>query len=153
MNLIQYTPEQLLAMDNPKPIIPPITPLERYNLLKRKYIGSARKFRKFHFIAIINCTKIHVFNGVDDLVVIVDNSSKGVIEARLRCLELFNTISKTQRELNELERNKRDYKPHDYFQLRKKLKELVECENKNGGFMFSLYDGNVLIDLSLGYNR
>lgn len=153
MNLVQYTPEQLLAMDNSRPIIPALTPLERYNLIKRRNIGTSKRFRKFHFIAITNCTKIHVFNGIDDLIIVVDNCFKGVIEARKHCLELFTTISESQKELNELERNKRNYKPHDYYQLKKELAIKAEVENKNGGFMFTLYDGNVLVDLAMGYDR
>lgn len=153
MNLVQYTPEQLLAMDNSKPIVQPITPLERYNLLKRRFIGTPKRFRKFHFIAIMNCTKIHVFNGVDELVIIVDNNSRGIIEARKCCLELFTTITESQKAFLDLEKSKRDYSPHDYFKLRKELLARIEFDNKNGGYTFSLFNGNVSIDLSLGYSE
>lgn len=133
MEIKQYSLEEILKMDNSRPIV---TPEQKFKNLQIRQNGNGRvnKFRKFHFKAIKCGAKAHVFNGIGELVTIVDNSVKGIREARVHCLELFTKTTPEKLALLKWDEDKRNHIPQEYYSVRRELvSKVVESEIAYGG--------------------
>lgn len=89
IQLKQFTPEELLKMQNSSRTAIPLTPKQKFDLEATKAKNRGTKFRKFHFIAIVSGNKAVVFDGFGKEIGTYEDTVLGIRDARRVCNSIF----------------------------------------------------------------
>lgn len=86
LQFTQLTPEEILKLENNKPI--PLSPIEKF-----RQFAKSRHLKKFHFVAVESNGEIVLFNGLGEELESFPSDLSGKRLARVHAVELFSSFS------------------------------------------------------------